>query len=86
MKKILFLICLVLGCRSEAAGGEGRDHQIDYNVDQLSSILIYYKDTKTGVCYSAAYGGFNGSIFTYVPCTPEVENAAHKFKSGSNKR
>ena len=67
MKKLLFLICLALGCLSEAEEHSVREKQIIYNVGQLSSILVYYKDTKTDVCYSAAYGGFNGSIFTYVP-------------------
>lgn len=83
MKKLLFLICLMMGCRSEAAGGEAKNNAIDHNVDQFNLILVYYKDETTGVCYSGAYGGFNGSIFTYVPCVPEVEKVAVKFKSGS---
>ena len=81
MKKILFVVCLLVGCMSERAGGKARDNQIENNVEELSTILVYYKDERTGVCYSGAYGGFNGSIFTYVPCTPEVENITYKFKS-----
>jgi len=81
MKKILFIAYLLVGCMSERAGGKARDNQIENNVEALSSTLVYYKDTTTGVCYSGSYGGFNGSIFTYVPCTPEVENIAHKFTS-----
>lgn len=78
MKRILMAFLLIVGCQRHATETRDVDRT---DVIELNNCLTYYKDTTTGVCYSGAYGGFNGSIFTYVPCTPEVENVAHKFKS-----
>ncbi len=44
MKKILFIVCLMMGC-------DTAEDRIDHNVD--------------------------------VPCTPEVESIAYKFRSSS---
>ena len=39
--------------------------------------IVYFKDSRTGVCYAAlnstGSGGYSSTTITYVPCTPEVE-------------
>jgi hypothetical protein len=76
MKKILFIICL-MGCISS-------EERVSNNLDVLKSELEYYKDTKANVCFSVVkmIGSPTGEV-TSVPCTPEVENLAQTFKSGS---
>lgn len=74
--KMLITILLIVGCYSNQARDIDRA-----DVNELNDSLTYYKDITTGVCFAGTYGGFNGSIFTYVPCTPEIENIVHKFES-----
>lgn len=39
--------------------------------------IDYYKDERTGLCFARSAvensNGFGHNIFSYVPCTPEVE-------------
>lgn len=76
MRKILFTICLIMGCASN-------EELVSTDKDALGSYLNYYKDTKTNVCYSAMFLRANTGVLTSVPCTPEVEEVAHKFRSSS---
>lgn len=55
--------------------------QIDSHTKSLSEDLEYYKDTRTGLCFSGMYIGYYATAITNVPCTPEVEKVAHSFKS-----
>lgn len=82
MKKLLFIICLVASCASTEEQVTDRSER---GGSFLARELDYYKDTRTGICYSGTYVASAVGYFTSVSCTPEVENAAHKFKSGSSK-
>lgn len=80
MKKILIAI-LVLGCSSSAPGQVDPRYEKRADTVELSNSLSYYKDERTQLCYAGAYGGFNGSIFTHVPCLGEIERTAYRFRS-----
>ena len=66
MKKLLVLLCLV-GCGMTGPSETNKEAQT----------LEYYKDNRTGLCFVRNTvensNGFSYNVFTYVPCTPEVE-------------
>ena len=66
MKKHLLLLCLI-GC-------------IPTNIietKQEVQSVEYYQDARTNLCFVRNIvtnsQGFSDNVFTYVPCTPEVE-------------
>lgn len=69
MKKIL-LICLMLsGCDFKMPAEQA---------DEIS----YYKDHRTNLCFAENHvissNGFKFTVFSYVPCTAEVEKLIRK--------
>jgi hypothetical protein len=70
------IVCLAVfgymaGCTSNSAPS---------NSDLKSSNLTYFKDSRTGICYSAmssldVHSGWKSTTITYVPCTDAVESA-----------
>jgi hypothetical protein len=67
MKKFLLLFVLLVGCGPTDIASTNA--QVQY--------MEYYKDNRTGLCFVRNYvgdghGGYY-NVFTYVPCTPEVE-------------
>lgn len=85
MKKYLYIIGLSISCilvliglRSAAAADQSSHvEEALYHLNYLE----YYKDMRTGICYSEADVGSQFAIFSQVPCNPEVEVIAHKFTS-----
>jgi hypothetical protein len=60
-------ITFLIGCTINSAPSKS---------DLKEENIVYFKDSRTGICY-AALNSYNGNTttttFTYVPCTPEVE-------------
>lgn len=78
MKKLLIAALLLVGCESSQ---ELEQHRINNDVKIMSDYLIYYKDTRTNLCF-AGYGlGWNNGALTNVPCNEQVEKVAHHFVS-----
>lgn len=75
MKKVLLLTCFLLtGCYTRASLQQA-------DAEMLSESLSYFKDTRTGTCYSGAYLRVDGAIWTSVQCTPAIEKSAVHFRS-----
>ena len=72
---VMFVIAMILaGCTNN--GAPPKDSLKQENI-------VYFKDTRTGVCYAAmnsldSHSLSNSTTLTYVPCTPEVEEQIRK--------
>ncbi len=74
MKYILVSIFL-LSCSPEQQAAQ----QVDWMQD-----MQYFKDTRTNLCFASSRIKSHGSLlFTSVPCTPELEQEAYRFKSST---
>lgn len=69
MKKIILCLFL-LGCSEETR------KQMAPTIAEEANQIRYYKDSRTNLCFAysqvSEYPVGNASIFTNVPCTPEV--------------
>lgn len=72
MKKILLCLVFLLGC------DKGSVDFFPHAGDEVNKIR-YFKDSRTNLCFALSTftgGGAlpqNESVFSNVPCTPEVE-------------
>lgn len=75
MKKLLLVIAILsCGCYTRAAMRQA-------DADMLSHSITYYRDTRTGACFSGAYLRVDGALWSSVECTPEIEATAVEFTS-----
>jgi hypothetical protein len=85
MKKMLVIICLMLGCFSTDSEDSSLS-AVSNNRDYLSQNMKYFKDMTANVCYYDV--GYMDSTaqprFRYLPCTPEIDAVAIKFQSMKN--
>lgn len=60
---------LVAGC------DQGTRDKMFPSVSQQANQISYYKDERTQLCFvhSTVYTDINSTVFSHVPCTPEVE-------------
>ena len=67
MKYLVLLVTLCMGCGIPGVQATKEE----------ANQLEYYKDPRTNLCFvrSAVENGrgFGYNVFSYVPCTPEVE-------------
>lgn len=64
---------------------EKEDSHQRYAKDSANHLkyVMYFKDTKTGLCFAGSHLEHYSAVLTNVPCTPEVEKVAHPFVSDS---
>jgi hypothetical protein len=65
--KILLLSLLLVGCSS--------DLNPFYSIENPPNHISYYKDQRTHLCFAYYFDNFS-----YVPCTPEVEQLLTQSK------
>lgn len=56
-------------------GCESARKEMFPTLDEESKQIIYVKDKRTNLCFvrNMVYTSINSTIYTYVPCTTEVE-------------
>ncbi|HUJ62014.1 MAG TPA: hypothetical protein VLX92_26090 [Kofleriaceae bacterium] len=69
MKIWSLLICLGAGCMSAA---ELRANDVAAAPAE-ASLLVYFKDARTGLCFAGRWFASNGAVLTNVPCSDAVE-------------
>lgn len=64
----IVLMCGLFAC-------EGARKEMFPTLDEESKQIIYVKDKRTNLCFvrNTVYTNINSKIYTYVPCTTEVE-------------
>lgn len=64
MKKLLLICLTLIGCNIQ-------------DPTEQANEISYYKDHRTNLCFVQSHvissNGIMFSVFSYVPCTPEVE-------------
>jgi hypothetical protein len=68
--KTAIVCCLLVGCTS--AWQRAQDVSA---ANQVTSTLVYLKDTRTGLCFAGRLLTGAGAVLTNVPCSDAVERA-----------
>jgi hypothetical protein len=74
VKTIVLISLCLLGC------GVLREKTLPTTSEEANQ-LLYYKDHRTQLCFienDIPTSPFNTTVFSYVPCTPEVEKLIYE--------
>lgn len=87
---VFIICCSVLSCLStEEENSKTIDHVIMNTMSNNKFVssktsyvlrdIVYYKDTRTNLCFVGSAVGHSSGLLTNVPCTPEVEKNSISF-------
>jgi hypothetical protein len=69
MRILTLALCVsVIGCSQ----GNLRVNDVSYAANE-ASMLVYFKDPRTGLCFAGRLFNYNGAQLANVPCSVEVE-------------
>lgn len=74
IRYLLVLVVVLFG-----VGCESVRREVFPTVQEETTKIFYIKDKRTNMCFvrNEVLTNINSTIYTYVPCTPEVEALIH---------
>lgn len=71
--KLLFLALFLVACSPQEQAAQDKN--------SLQRNILYFKDTRTGICFATYRLGSQYGAMTSVECTPEIQQTAEEFVS-----